>query len=207
MEKPAPVEHPIEDLLRRRWSPRAFAPKVVEREKLLQLFEAARWAPSSNNEQPWRYVIATADDSESLDAARGVLSPGNAWATKASILVCVIARTTWTKNNEPNRHGIYDTGQATAHLLVEATALGLFCHQMAGFDVEKARAVFQVPEGHEPVAMMAIGYYGDPAALEERRRQQEFAPRTRRPLSEFVFSGRFGVPFSSPSPSSREKGG
>ena len=203
MEKPAPVDHPIEDVLRRRWSPRALAPKVVERERLLQLFEAARWAPSSNNEQPWRYVIATADEPELLDAARSVLSPGNAWATKVPILVCVIARTTWIKDNTPNRHGIYDTGQATGHLLVEATALGLFCHQMAGFDVEKARTVFQVPDGHEPVAMMAIGYYGDPSTLEERRRQQEFAPRTRRPISEFVFSGRFGVPFTSPSSSPR----
>jgi nitroreductase len=203
MEKPAPVDHPIEESLRRRWSPRAYAPKVVERERLLQLFEAARWAPSSNNEQPWRYVIATADDPELLDAARSVLSPGNAWATRVPILVCVIARTTWSKDNTPNRHGVYDTGQATGHLLVEATALGIFCHQMAGFDVEKARAVFQVPDGHEPVAMMAIGYSGDPSTLEERRRQQEFAPRTRRPISEFVFSGRFGAPFTPPSPSPR----
>jgi nitroreductase len=196
MEKPAPVNRPIEDVLRKRWSPRAFAPKVVEREKLLRTFEAARWAPSSNNEQPWRYVIATADDPGLLDAARGVLSPANAWATKIPILVCIIARTTWTKDGTPNRHGIYDTGQATGHLLVQATALGLFCHQMAGFDVEKARQVFAVPEGHEPVAMMAIGYYGDASTLEERRRQQEVAPRTRRPIAEFVFSGRFGVPWA-----------
>lgn len=196
MEKPALVDHPIEEALRRRWSPRAFAPKVVEREKLLQLFEAARWAPSSNNEQPWRYIIATGDDPELLEAARSVLSPGNAWATRVPILVCVVARTTWTKNNEPNRHGIYDTGQATGHLLIQATALGFFCHQMAGFDVGKARTVFQIPEGHEPVTMMAIGYYGDPSVLEERRRQQEVAPRTRRPVSEFVFSGRFGTPWA-----------
>ncbi len=195
MEKPASVDHPIAEVLRRRWSPRAFASEVVERAKLLQLFEAARWAPSSNNEQPWRYVIATADEPELLTAAQSVLSPGNVWATKAPILVCVIARTTWIKDNTPNRHGIYDTGQATGHLLVQATALGLFCHQMAGFDVEKARTVFQVPEGHEPVAMMAIGAYGDPAVLEERRRQQEFAPRARRPVPEFVFAGRFGVPW------------
>ena len=195
MEKLAPTDHPIEEILRRRWSPRAFAPVVVERAKLLQLFEAARWAPSSNNEQPWRYIIATADDPELLDAARSVLNPSNAWATKVPILVCVVARTTWAKNNEPNRHGIYDTGQATGHLLVQATALGLFCHQMAGFDVEKARTVFQIPEGHEPVSMMAIGSYGDQAILEERRRQQEVAPRARRPVSEFVFAGRFGVPW------------
>jgi nitroreductase len=196
MEKPAPVDQPIEDLLRRRWSPRAFAPKVVDREKLLRLFEAARWAPSSNNEQPWRYVIATADEPELLAAAQSVLTPGNVWATKVPILVCVVARTTWTKDNTPNRHGIYDTGMATAHLLVQATAMGFFCHQMAGFDVENALAVFQIPEGHEPVSMKAIGYYGDPSILEERRRQQEVAPRTRRPISEFVFSGRYGVPWA-----------
>lgn len=195
MEKPAPVDRPIEEVLRRRWSPRAFAPKVVEREKLLRLFEAARWAPSSSNEQPWRYVMATADEPELLEAARSVLEPRNAWATKVPVLVCVVARTTWTKDNTPNPHGIYDTGQATGHLLVQATAMGIFCHQMSGFDVEKARAVFRIPDNHEPVAMMAIGYYGDPAILEERRRQQEFAPRARRPISEFVFSGRFGAPW------------
>ncbi len=195
MEKPAPVDHPIEEVLRRRWSPRAFAPEVVERETLLRLFEAARWAPSSNNEQPWRYVIATADEPELLEAARGVLEPRNAWATKVPILVCVIARTTWTKDGTPNPHGIYDTGQATGHLLVQAAALGIFCHQMAGFDAEKARAAFRIPEGHDPIAMMAIGYYGDPAILEERRRHQEFAPRERRPLSQFVSSGRFGSPW------------
>ena len=194
MEKPAPVAHPIEPLLQRRWSPRAFAPKPVERQVLLRLFEAARWAPSSYNEQPWRYIVVTHENLERLKEAHSVLAPGNAWATKAPVLVCTVAQLTFARNGRPNRHAFHDVGAASQNLLLQATALGLFGHQMAGFDVQKARAVFQVPEGYEPVAMMALGY---PAALEtltEEQRAREQLPRVRRPIEECVFDGRFGTP-------------
>ena len=192
MEKPAPTVHPIEPLLQRRWSPRTFAPKPVERDALLRLFEAARWAPSSYNEQSWRYIVVTQENPERLKEAQSVLAPGNAWACKAPVLICSVAHLTFARNGRPNRHALHDVGAASENLVLQATALGLFGHQMAGFDVEKARAVFQVPEGYEPVAMMALGY---PVALEtltEEEKAYEQRPRVRRPIEGFVFDGRFG---------------
>ncbi len=192
MEKPAPVVRPIEPLLQRRWSPRAFSDKPVEREALLRLFEAARWCPSSYNEQPWRYVVVTRENPDRLKEAQSVLSPGNAWATKAPVLICTIAQLTFAKNAKPNRHAFHDVGAASENLLLQATALGLFGHQMAGFDPEKARVVFQVPEGYEPAAMMALGYPADLGSLTEEERAYEQRPRVRRPIEEFVFENRFG---------------
>jgi len=192
MEKPAATAHSIEPLIRRRWSPRAFGPTAIERRVLARLFEAARWAPSSYNEQPWRYVVVTAEDPERLTEAQSVLSPGNAWARGAPVLICTIAQLTFARNAKPNRHAFHDVGAASATLLLQATALGLFGHQMAGFDVEKARVVFEVPEGHEPVAMMALGYPASQESLTQEQRAHEARPRVRRPIEEFVFEGRFG---------------
>jgi nitroreductase len=194
MEKPAPVAHSIESLLQRRWSPRAFDPRPVERSVLLRVLEAARWAPSSYNEQPWRYIVTSHDDPERLKEAQGVLSPGNAWAIKAPVLICTVAQLTFARNGKPNRHSLHDVGAASENLLLQAIALGLFAHQMAGFDVEKARLVFQIPEGYEPVAMMALGYPARMETLTEEQRAHEQRPRARRPIEEFVFEGRFGNP-------------
>ena len=194
MEKPAPTAHPIEPLLQRRWSPRAFGSKPVEREVLVRLFEAARWVPSSFNEQPWRYIVVTQENPEWLQEAQSVLSPGNAWAAKAPVLICSVAQLAFAKNAKPNRHAFHDVGAASENLLLQAVALGLFGHQMAGFDVEKARVVFQIPEGYDPVAMMALGYSADLESLTEAQRANEARPRVRRPIEEFVFQGRFGNP-------------
>jgi len=194
MEKPAATAHPIEPLLQRRWSPRGFASKPVEREILVRLFEAARWAPSSFNEQPWRYVVATQENPEWLQEAQSVLSPGNAWAAKAPVLICSVARLAFAKNAKLNRHSFHDVGAASENLLLQAVALGLFGHQMAGFDVEKARVVFQIPEGYDPVAMMALGYPAELESLTEEQRVNEARPRARRPVEEFIFHGRFGNP-------------
>jgi nitroreductase len=202
MEKPAPAAYPIEPLLQRRWSPRAFSPRPVEREVLLSLFEAARWAPSSYNEQPWRYVVATAENPERLREAQSVLSPGNAWAASAPVLVCTVAHLAFVRNNKPNRHALHDLGAASENLLLQAVALGLFGHQMAGFDVEKARIVFQIPEGYEPVAMLALGYPAPWESLTEEQRAYEARPRVRRPIQEFVFDGRFGHPMAFGGPAS-----
>ncbi len=196
MEKPAPVAHPIEPLLQRRWSPRAFSDKPVEREALLRFFEAARWAPSSYNEQPWRYVVVTRENPDGLKEAQSVLSSGNAWASKAPVLICTLAQLAFARNGKPNRHAFHDVGAASENLLLQATALGLFGHQMAGFDVEKARAVFEVPEGYEPVAMMALGYPADWESLAEEQRAYEQRPRVRRSIEEFVYEGRFGNPIA-----------
>jgi nitroreductase len=200
MEKPAPVAHQIDTLLQHRWSPRAFDPRPVERDVLLRVLEAARWAPSSYNEQPWRYIVTSQEDPERLQEAQSVLSPGNAWAIKAPVLICTVARLTFARNGKPNRHAFHDVGAASENLLLQATALGLRAHQMAGFDVERARFVFQIPEGYEPVAMMALGYPAGLETLTEEQKAHEQRPRERRPIEEFVFDGRFGNPAGNKTP-------
>ena len=192
MQKPAPTNFPVHNLIRDRWSPRAFASKSVEPAVLASLFEAARWAPSSNNEQPWAYLVATKDDTENFAKTLRVLVEFNAaWAKEAPVLMIAVSRLNF-QNGTPNRNAFYDTGAATALLSVEATARGLAVHQMAGFDHAKAKKVFEIPEDCEPIAAIAIGYPGDPNSLPEKLRDREVAPRTRKPLSEFVMSGRWG---------------
>jgi len=195
MEKAADTQHPIHDLLKRRWSPRAFSDRPVEAEKLRMLFEAARWAPSSNNEQPWRFIVATKDDETEWNRLFACLLEGNRkWAYRAPLLILSAAGLNFEDDSTPNRHAFHDTGMAVENLVLQATALGLATHQMAGFDVEKARADLKIPSGYEPVAMIAVGYPGDPASLSDRLREREWQPRVRRPISEWTFSGLWGMP-------------
>lgn len=193
MHKPAVTEHPIHTLIRDRWSPRAFADKPVEAKVLASLFEAARWAPSSNNEQPWAYLVATKDHPEEFARMLTVLVEFNAgWAKNAPVLALAVSRMTFHNNGTPNRNAFYDTGAASALLSMEATSQGLVVHQMAGFDDAKAKQVFEIPAGFEPIAALAIGYPGDPDTLPGKLRDREIAPRTRKPLTEIVMSGRWG---------------
>jgi nitroreductase len=187
------MEHPIHETIARRWSPRVFSPVSIDESKLRTLLEAARWAPSSNNEQPWRFMVAVRDDMAAFATMLDVLLPGNQlWAKDAAVLMISFASMTFARNGKPNRHAFHDVGLATENLLLQATALGLWAHPMAGFDIEKARSTYGVPEGFEPVAALAIGVGGDPATLPEDRRQRELAPRVRKPQGEFVFSGTWG---------------
>ncbi len=198
-QKQAQAEHEIHPLLRRRWSPRAFAPRPVDRATLYRLFEAARWAPSSRNEQPWRFVLATQDAPEDFARLLDCLVEGNRrWAHRAPVLLLGCARTVFTHNGRPNRHAWYDLGQAMAHLTFQATAEDLYVHQMAGFSQAKAREAARVPEGYDPVVMAAIGYLGRPEDLPEGLREQELAPRVRDPLEEMVYFGRWGHPLPPP---------
>lgn len=193
MRKPAPTEVPLNEIVRERWSPRAFSDKVVPPEALRSLFEAARWAPSSSNLQPWSYLVATHDDPENFAKMLSTLVEFNAgWAKQAPVLVLSVAQVKTPKDSTLNRHALHDVGSATAQLTFEANSRGMLVHQMAGFDVEKAREVFGIPRDWEPVAAMAIGYPGDPQALPERLRERELAPRTRKPLNEFVMTGGWG---------------
>jgi nitroreductase len=199
LQKPAPAESPIHDLIRDRWSPRAFRDEIVPAEVLRSLFEAARWAPSSNNEQPWAYIVATRDDRENFERMLGVLVEFNAgWAKHAPVLVLAVAEMNFATSGTPNRNAQYDTGAASALLSLEATARGLRVHQMAGFDQQLAKQVFLIPEDWEPIAVMAVGYPGDPAGLPDKLRQRELAPRTRKPVRDFVMTGRWGhtAPFA-----------
>jgi nitroreductase len=192
MHKPATTDFPVHDLIRNRWSPRAFSEKPVDREILASLFEAARWAPSSNNEQPWAYLVATKDNPEDFAKMLSVLVDFNAgWAKSAPVLVLAVARLNFPNGNA-NRNAFYDTGAATALLSVEATARGLALHQMAGFDPAKAKQVLEIPADCEPIAAIAIGHPGDHNSLPQKLQEREVAPRTRKPLSEFVMSGRWG---------------
>ncbi len=196
MEKPADVQYPIHELLRRRWSPRAFAGRPVEPEVLRSLFEAARWAPSSSNAQPWYFIAATRDNREEFDRVLSCLVEGNiAWAKDAPVLMISVAKLTFD-NGKPNRCAYHDVGQAAADLTLEATARDLFVHQMAGIHVDKAREVLGIPEGYDPVAAIALGYPGDPEELSEPYHGRELAPRSRKPLASFVFNGRWGHPSS-----------
>jgi nitroreductase len=192
MHKPAATDFPVHDLIRDRWSPRAFAQKPVEATVLASLFEAARWAPSSYNVQPWAYLVATKDDAKNFEKLLSVLVEFNAgWAKEAPVLVLAVAGLKLLDGN-PNRNAFYDTGAASVLLSVEATARGLAVHQMAGYDSAKAKTVFDIPADWEPIAAIAIGYPGHPDSLPQGLRDREVAPRTRKPLSEFVMSGRWG---------------
>jgi nitroreductase len=195
MEKLAETKVPIHEPIGRRWSPRAFSERPVQPEKLLSLFETARWASSSSNEQPWAFIVATNADPKNYEAMLGVLVDFNrGWARKAPVLILTLAHTQFDKDGCPNRHAFYDLGQAAANLSLQATAIGLATHPMAGFNVEAARQRFAVPEGWEPVSVIALGYPGDPGSLDDTLRQRELAQRQRKPLSSFVFSGTWGVP-------------
>jgi len=192
MEKPAETAHPIEELLRRRWSPRAFAERAVEPEKLARLLEAARWSASCFNEQPWSFIVATRDDEAEFARLLSCLIDGNqAWASHAPVLMVSVARLNFVQNGKPNRHAIHDVGLATAQMIVQAMAMGLFVHPMAGFYPDKVRELYGVPEGYEPVAAIAAGYAGDPAALSESLRQRELAPRVRKSQEDFLHRGCF----------------
>src|SRR4051812_3077873 len=174
MRPPHDVAHPVHELIRRRWSPRAFADRRVEPEKLRRVFEAARWAPSSFNAQPWSYLLATKDDPADYERMLGCLVEGNQkWAKSAPVLIVSVATHAFEHNGKPNRHAFHDVGAASAFLTIEATALDLFVHQMAGFSPEKVREAYGVPASAEPIAAMALGYAGDPQSLPDEQRKRE----------------------------------
>lgn len=193
MNKRATTQVPIHDLVAERWSPLSFADRAVEPEKLLALLEAARWAPSSFNEQPWVYFVATKAEPDEYDKLFQCLMSGNQpWAQAAPILMLSVAHLKFNRNEKPNRHAYHDVGLASATLSLQATALGLVVHQMAGFDQERTRAALAIPADWDPVAMMALGYPGEPSALPEALQEREVAPRTRKELADFIFTGQWG---------------
>lgn len=188
------TQYTVHDLLRGRWSPRAFSDRTVELEKLLVLFEAARWAPSSYNEQPWSFIVATQENQAEYERLRSCLVEANLWAQQAPVLMLSVAKLHLDRNGKANRHALHDVGLATENLVIQAMALDLFVHQMAGFHVDKARELFNIPEGYEPITMIALGYLGEPQTLPEKLRERELAPRTRKPFEAFVFTDRWGQP-------------
>lgn len=193
MTKVAATDIAVHDLIARRWSPRAFADRSVTGDQLDRLFEAARWAPSSFNGQPWAFVVATREETANFARLLGCLVEFNqTWAKSASVLALAVAQLNFSHNQQPNRHAWYDLGLAVANLTLQATAEGLFVHQMGGFNPAQARAEFRIPEGWEPVAALAIGYLGDPNQLPVNLRERELAPSQRKPRASCVFRGSWG---------------
>jgi nitroreductase len=186
--KHAPDIAGVQDLILRRWSPRAFSDKEVSPAELKKIFEAARWAASSSNEQPWRFLVGRRGDETYQKIFSSLVEFNQSWAKSAPVLVLSVAKKTFTAKGNPNRFDLHDTGAATALLSLQATADGLHTHSMAGFDAEQARASFAIPSDYDIGAVTAVGYFGDPAGLPEYMRTMELAPRQRKPLEEFVFS-------------------
>ena len=194
METPRETMNPIHDLLKRRWSPRAFADRLVEHDKLRSLFEAARWAPSAFNAQPWSFIVATKEDRNEYERLFDCLpAPNQRWAHFAPVLALAVTNLYVRDTEEPNRFAFHDLGLAVENLAIEATALGLSCHQAGGIDIKKARNEFQIPPAYEPVDIIAIGYEGNPEELPDDLRQAELARRVRKPLHSFVFSVSWGL--------------
>ncbi|MGH7822992.1 MAG: nitroreductase family protein [Candidatus Binatia bacterium] len=189
--KRARPDHAIHPLIAERWSPYVYDPRPVEPDKLRSCLEAARWAASSYNEQPWFFLLATRDDPEEFERMlRCLVEPNQEWAGDAGALLITVVKRRFARNQRPNRVAEHDLGLAAGNLCLQATALGLSVHQMEGIVIEKARETYRVPEGHDPWTGIAIGYAAEPSrARIEKLAERDRAPRARRPLQDFVFRG------------------
>jgi nitroreductase len=184
------ADHPIEPLFLKRWSPRAMSGEAVTDAELMRLFEAARWAPSTRNEQEWRFLFAR-KGSEHWPTFFDLLAPGNqSWCDRAAVLVVVLAHTSFSNTGAPNPVHLYDAGAAWQNLALQGAAMGLVVHGMAGFDFEKARTSLKVPDAFAVAAMIAIGRPGDPSTLAPDLQQRE-VPSDRRPVAQSICEGPF----------------
>ncbi|HKA45720.1 MAG TPA: nitroreductase family protein [Burkholderiales bacterium] len=198
LEKKASTNVPINDLMTRRWSSRAYDPnRPVSREKLAVLLQAGRWAPSCNGDEPWRYLIwDRARDPEGWQKAFDSLSENNRkWVKNVPLLMLSCAGSIFGATGKPNRWGQHDTGAASCCMALQAVELGLMVHQMGGFDADKARASFNIPAEYTPMAMIAVGYQTDADILDEETKKKELAPRARKPIEERFFEGGWGRPY------------
>lgn len=195
VHKQATPDHPIHELVARRWSPYAFAERAVSDDDLRSIFEAARWSASSYNEQPWRYIVATKANPAEFEKLHSCLVEGNQpWTKNAPVLALGCTVLNFALNGKPNAAAVHDLGLASATLTFEATARGLFVHQMIGILPDKARETYQIPEGIQPVTGLAIGYLAEPDVLPEQYRARDLAARPRKKLAEFVFGGKWAAP-------------
>jgi nitroreductase len=183
--------HEINSLIINRWSPRSFMPENITDKELFSLFEAARWAPSSSNSQPWRFIYAKRDSKNWNDLFNLLVDFNKQWCANAAALVVVVSRKNFEHNGQPSITHQFDTGSAWENLAIQAVSQGLATHAMAGFDYEKARKDLEVPVDYEVVAMIAIGKRGPKENLSSELQTREI-PNTRKPLSEIVMEGKFG---------------
>ena len=195
MQKSATTRVKIHDIIQERWSPRAFdSDKQVSHDDLLALLEAAHWAPSCFNDQPWRFVVCNkaTDETGWQNALTVLVEKNRLWARNAPLLILAVAMENFNHNGKPNRWAMYDTGAASVSMCLQATALGMSVHQMGGFDAEKARDVFNLPGDCTPMAMMAVGYQADVDVLDNDFKEAELAARTRAALNERFYAGQWG---------------
>jgi nitroreductase len=191
--KAAKTDHPIQEVLSKRWSPYCFSNRTVPHEDLRSIFEAARWAASSYNEQPWRYIVATREDTQEFERILSCLVEGNQlWAKNVPVLALGCASLNFALNGKPNAAAVHDLGLAAGNICAEATARGLFVHQMIGILPDKARETYAIPYDVQPLTALAIGYAADPKTMPERLRERDLAPRQRKRLAEFIFGGAWG---------------
>lgn len=195
MQKSAESRYPLAPLIRDRWSPVCLTSRKIEPEILGSLFEAARWAPSSYNEQPWAFCFATHDQPQEFAAILSCLVEANQeWARNAYGLMISVAKLGFERNGKPNRHAFHDVGLATQNFFLQALSHGIYCHPMAGFDIDKARTVLNIPATHEAVAAIAFGYPPDDiTACPANLQQRDAGARSRKPLSSVVYAGKFGT--------------
>jgi nitroreductase len=193
METPFSAAGMLHPLLAKRYSPRAFENRAIEPEKLARIFEAARWSASCNNEQPWRFIVGQKGEGDTFERILGVLTENNQrWTKNAPVLMIVCSASLFSANGKPNKWHLYDAGQAAVHLTIQALHEGIYVHQMAGFDPQKAIEAFSIPSDIIPASAIAMGYLGDIASLPEDLQKREHQPRSRKPLNEMVFSGAWG---------------
>lgn len=185
--KTATTTHTIHPLLRERWSPRAFSAQSIAPETMATILEAALWAPSAMNEQPWRYAYALKENEAGFAQLVELLAPGNAaWAKKAAALVVCSTKMTYTLNNKPNVNAFHDAGMANQNLAIQALAEGVYVHFMEGFDKAKAASLLGLAEDMQPVCMIALGYLGEAESLDEPYLSRERAARTRKPMEDML---------------------
>lgn len=192
--KPAlKTKYPVHELIQKRWSPRAFSERPIEKEKILSMFEAARWAASCYNEQPWNFIFATKENHEDFNNLFDCLVESNKiWAHKAPLLIMTIAKTIFDHNKKLNKHAFHDIGLSIGNLTLQATSMNLYVHQMAGFNKVKAKLRFKLPEYFEPISMIAVGYLGEIDSLTDSLKELEILPQKRKDLKRVLFEGTWG---------------
>ncbi len=186
--KHAPAVDGVLDIFLSRWSPRSFSDRAVSPADLKRIFEAARWMPSSSNEQPWRFIVGTKGTDTFDKIVSALVGFNQVWAPAAPVLILGVTRTRFAKNGAPNNYAVFDLGAATGAITLQAGPLGLATHQMAGFDHDIARKALGIPGEFALGSIMALGYVGDPAALPEQYAKMETTPRSRKPLSEVALA-------------------
>ena len=182
------LKNQLHDVIQKRRSPVIFSDKLIEEAKIDLMFEAARWAPSSMNEQPWRFIYASRDNTKSFKKLFDCLLEGNKpWNESVPLLILAIEKNNFDYKNRPNIYAKYDVASAVANLTFQANFMNLWVHQMAGFDAEIAKNTFNVPEGFKPLIMLSVGYLGDVYSADENLKKRDREKRKRKPLNELVF--------------------